>query len=198
MKVHLGLKSAFAALLIFTSAAVAMAADVAVIGGKNDDPFWNKIKKGVDDARVVVEANGGKVEYLRMQSYDNFAADAAEIIRVAISQKPQGIAVPDWVFESQDGPIKEAITAGIKVILMNAGTADKAREIGAINYVGTDEYLRPRCRRLSGQARREVWAVRQRPSRHREHRSALQGPHRCNDRRWAEGRAVAIGDHGFR
>ena len=32
-----------------------------------------------------------------MQNYDNFAADAAEIIRTAMSQKPQGIVVPDWV-----------------------------------------------------------------------------------------------------
>lgn len=145
MNVHLGLKSAVAALMVMASATIAFSADIAVIGGKNDDPFWNKIKKGVDDARVVVEANGGKVDYLRMQSYDNFAADSAEIIRVAISQKPHGIAVPDWVFESQDGPIKEAIAAGIKVILMNAGTLDKAKELGAINYVGTDEYLSGRA-----------------------------------------------------
>lgn len=119
----------------------AMAADIAVVGGMNSDQFWNKIKKGVDDARLVVEANGGKVEYLRMQSYDNFAADSAEIIRTAISQKPDGIAVPDWVYESQDPAIKEAIAAGIKVILFNAGTLEKARELGALNYIGSDEYI---------------------------------------------------------
>lgn len=119
----------------------AMAAKIAIIGGMNSDQFWNKIKKGVDDARLVVEANGGSVDYLRMQSYDNFAADAAEIIRTAISQKPDGIAVPDWVFESQDPAIKEAIAAGIKVILFNAGTLDKAKELGAMNYIGSDEYV---------------------------------------------------------
>lgn len=123
------------------AAGVASAAKIAVIGGMNSDAFWNKIKKGVDDARTVVEANGGTVDYLRMQSYDNFAADSADIIRTAISQKPDGIAVPDWVFESQDPAIKEAIAAGIKVILFNAGTLDKAKELGAINYVGSDEYL---------------------------------------------------------
>lgn len=127
--------------LVAITATHAMAADIAVIGGMNSDQFWNKIKKGVDDARLIVEANGGKVDYLRMQSYDNFAADAADIIRVAISQKPDGIAVPDWVYESQDPAIKEALAAGIKVILFNAGTIDKARELGAINYVGSDEYI---------------------------------------------------------
>ncbi|KAJ0344285.1 hypothetical protein COL154_014022, partial [Colletotrichum chrysophilum] len=90
-----------------------MAAKIDVIGGKNDDPFWNKIKKGVDDARLVVKANGGTVKYLRMQSYDNFAADAAQIIRTAISEEPDGLAVPDWVPASQDAPIQQAIKAGI-------------------------------------------------------------------------------------
>lgn len=123
------------------AATSAMAADIAIIGGMNSDQFWNKIKKGVDDARLVVEANGGTVDYLRMQSYDNFAADAADIIRVAISQNPDGIAVPDWVYESQDPAIQEAIAAGIKVILFNAGTLDKAHELGAMNYIGSDEYI---------------------------------------------------------
>src|SRR5215213_1148625 len=113
------------AVVLAVSAGAALAADIIVIGGKNDDLFCNKIKKGVDDARLVVEANGGKVEYLRMQSYDNFAADSAEIIRTAITKKPQGLAVPNWVYESQDPAIKEAIAAGIKVILFNAGTIDK-------------------------------------------------------------------------
>ena len=123
------------------SATSVMAANIVIIGGMNSDQFWNKIKKGVDDARLVVEANGGKVDYLRMQSYDNFAADAADIIRTAISQHPDGLAVPDWVYESQDPAIQEAIAAGIKVILFNAGTLDKARELGAMNYVGSDEYI---------------------------------------------------------
>jgi simple sugar transport system substrate-binding protein len=134
-----------AAAVTALSASAAMAADIAVIGGMNSDQFWNKIKKGVDDARLVVEANGGTVNYLRMQSYDNFAADAAEIIRVAISQNPDGLAVPDWVYESQDGPIKEAIAAGIKVVLFNAGTLEKAQELGAMNYIGSDEYVAGRA-----------------------------------------------------
>ncbi|QYZ72108.1 substrate-binding domain-containing protein [Neotabrizicola shimadae] len=145
MKLKTILKATATAVLIAASAPAAMAAEIAVIGGMNSDQFWNKIKKGVDDARLVVEANGGKVDYLRMQSYDNFAADAADIIRVAISQNPDGIAVPNWVYESQDPAIKEAIAAGIKVILFNAGTIEKADELGAINYVGSDEYIAGRA-----------------------------------------------------
>jgi simple sugar transport system substrate-binding protein len=95
MKLKTILKATATAVLIAATAPAAMAAEIAVIGGMNSDQFWNKIKKGVDDARLVVEANSGKVDYLRMQSYDNFAADAADIIRVAISQNPDGIAVPN-------------------------------------------------------------------------------------------------------
>jgi simple sugar transport system substrate-binding protein len=52
-----------------------------------------------------------------------------------------GLVIPNWVPEAEDPAIKDAMAAGIKVILMNAGGADKARELGAINYVGSDEYI---------------------------------------------------------
>lgn len=60
-------------------------------------------------------------------------------IRTAISQKVDGPVIPDWVTDAKDPAIKEAGTAGIKVILMDAGGADKAREMGAINHVGWEE-----------------------------------------------------------
>ena len=118
----------------------AMAADIAVIGGSNDDAFWNKIKKGLDDATPGVVANGGSVNYLRLVNYDNFAPDVVQLIRTAISMDVDGLVIPDWVPEAEDPAIKDAIAAGITVILMNAGGADKARELGAINYIGNEEY----------------------------------------------------------
>jgi simple sugar transport system substrate-binding protein len=136
----------FKKLLIAGAASLVMAsgasaANIAVVGGKNDDAFWNLIKKGLDDARLVVEANGGKVNYLRLQTYDNFAPDVVQLIQTAISQKVDGLVIPNWVPEGEDPAIREAIKAGIKVILMNAGGHEKAKELGAINYVGSDEYL---------------------------------------------------------
>ena len=128
-----------AAALAF-SATTALAANIAVVGGSNDDAFWNLIKKGLDDARPAVEANGGTVNYLRLVNYDNFAPDVVQLIRTAISQKVDGLVIPNWVPEAEDPAIKDAMAAGIKVILMNAGGADKAKELGAINYVGSDEY----------------------------------------------------------
>lgn len=119
----------------------AFAADIAVIGGSNDDAFWNIIKKGLDDATPGIVANGGSVNYLRLVNYDNFAPDVVQLIRTAISMEVDGIVIPNWVPEAEDPAIKDAVAAGIKVILMNAGGADKAKELGAINYVGSDEYV---------------------------------------------------------
>jgi simple sugar transport system substrate-binding protein len=113
---------------------------IAVVGGSNEDAFWNLIKKGIDDARLVVEANGGEVNYLRLVNYDNFAPDVVQLIRTAISQDVDGLVIPNWVPEAEDPAIRDAIDAGIMVILMNAGGIDKANELGAINYVGSDEY----------------------------------------------------------
>ncbi len=123
------------------AASTAMAADIAVVGGSNDDAFWNIIKKGIDDATPAVEANGGTVTYLRLVNYDNFAPDVVQLIRTAISMEVDGLVIPNWVPEAEDPAIKDAMAAGIKVILMNAGGAEKATELGAINYVGSDEYV---------------------------------------------------------
>lgn len=128
------------ALVAFAGTA-SMAADIAVVGGSNDDAFWNIIKKGIDDATPAVEANGGSVNYLRLVNYDNFAPDVVQLIRTAISMDVDGLVIPNWVPEAEDPAIKDAVAAGIKVILMNAGGAEKARELGAINYVGSDEYV---------------------------------------------------------
>jgi simple sugar transport system substrate-binding protein len=129
------------AITVGLSASNALAANIAVIGGKTDDAFWNKIKKGIDDARLIVEANGGKVNYLQLQSYDNLGPDAAQLVRTAMSQGANGIVVPNWVPEAEDEAIKAAVASGAKVIMINAGTIDKATELGAINYIGSDEYL---------------------------------------------------------
>lgn len=134
------LRGLLASVAVIATATTVFAADIAVIGGKNDDAFWNIIKRGIDDAALVVEANGGSVNYLRLQTYDNFAPDVVQLIQTAISQGVDGLVIPDWVPEAEDPVIRQAIEAGITVMIMNAGGADKAAELGAINYVGSDEY----------------------------------------------------------
>jgi simple sugar transport system substrate-binding protein len=128
------------ALAFGATMALADGKSIAVVGGKADDPFFAKVKKGIDDGTLVVTAHGGTVNYLMLQSYDNLGGDAANLVRTAISQGASVIAVPDWVPDAQDEAIKAAQAAGIPVILYNAGGADKAKELGAINYIGNEEY----------------------------------------------------------
>lgn len=66
-------------------ASTADAANIAVVGGSNDDAFWNIIKKGIDDATPAVVANGGSVNSLRLQNYNNFAPDVVQLNQTAIN-----------------------------------------------------------------------------------------------------------------
>src|SRR5277367_2800423 len=122
------------------SAVLAGGAKIAVIGGKADDPFFAKIKKGIDDGALVVKAHGGSVNYLQLQTCNNIGGDAANLIRTAVSQHVSIIAAPDWVADSEDEAYKAATAAGIPILLYNSGGGDKAKELGAINYVGNEEY----------------------------------------------------------
>lgn len=112
-----------------------------VIGGKPDDPFWSKVKKGADDAGLVVAARGGKVIWLGPQTYDNLGPDAANLIRTALGQKPSAVVGPDWVPEAMDDAFKAVTAAKVPLIVYNAGGVEKAKELGALNYIGSDEHL---------------------------------------------------------
>ena len=77
-----------------------LAADIYVIGGKPDDPFWSRVKMGAEDAGKVAESQGGKVVWLGPQNYDNLGPDSAELIRQAIDQGADAIVGPNWVPEA--------------------------------------------------------------------------------------------------
>ena len=134
-----------AASAIAFGAAGAMAepdgAKIFVIGGKADDPFWSKVKRGADDAGLVVKEQGGSVTWLGPQNYDNLGPDAAKLIRTALSQNPDAIVAPDWVPEAQDDALKAVVDAGVPLIIYNSGGIEAANKLGAKNYIGNDEYV---------------------------------------------------------
>lgn len=132
--------TAVAAVVMSASVSTAPAADIAVIAGSIEDGFFNLIKKGVDDATLVVEANGGSVNYLRTPNYDNFGPDLVQLINTAVSQNVDGIAIPVWVPESQVPALKAAAAKGIKIMMYNSGASVK-EEVSGINYFGSDEYV---------------------------------------------------------
>jgi simple sugar transport system substrate-binding protein len=135
-----------AALVVAGGSALAQdGAKIFVVGGKADDPFFAVIKKGVDDAARIVKAYGGSVSFLQLQTYDQIGPDTANLVRTAINQGANGIAVPNWVPEAEDPAIKAALEAGIPVIIYNSGGIEKVKELGALNYVGSDEYLAGRA-----------------------------------------------------
>ena len=121
-------------------ATAANAADIAVIAGSVEDGFFNLIKKGVDDATLVVTANGGKVNYLRTQNYDNFGPDLVGLINTAVSQGVQGIAIPIWVPDSEVPALQAAAAKGIKIMMYNSG-AEHRESVKGMNYFGSDEHV---------------------------------------------------------
>jgi simple sugar transport system substrate-binding protein len=129
---------------LLTSAAIAatagasVAADIAVIAGSSNDAFFNRVKKGVDDATLVVEANGGNVNYLTTQNYDNFGPDLVGLINTAISQGVDGIATPIWVADAQVPALQRAVEQGIKIMVYNSG-ADFTDEVSGLNYYGSED-----------------------------------------------------------
>jgi simple sugar transport system substrate-binding protein len=132
-------KSFFAAAVLALMSTSVMAQDIAVIAGSVEDAFMDKIKKGVDDATAMVELNGGTVQFLRTQNYENFGPDLVTLINQAVAQGVDGIAIPVWVPEAQIPALQVARDAGIVIMQYNSGLPVMG-DIGAINYFGSDEY----------------------------------------------------------
>lgn len=128
------------AALAALTATTALSADIFVIGGKPDDAFWSRVKKGAEDAGLVAEAQGGSVTWLGPQNYDNLGVDAAELIRQAIDQGADAIVGPNWVPEAMDPAFAAVVEAGIPLVIYNAGGIEAADRLGALNYVGAVDY----------------------------------------------------------
>ena len=118
----------------------AMAQDIAVIVGSAQDGLSNMVKKGVDDATLMVEANGGTVNFMQTQNYDNFGPDLVSLIEQAVAQGAEGIAIPNWLPESETPALQAAAEAGVVITSFNAGQGEMGN-YGALNYFGSDEYL---------------------------------------------------------
>jgi simple sugar transport system substrate-binding protein len=115
-------------------------AKIFVIGGKSDDPFWSKVKRGVDDAAKVVTSEGGSVTFLGPQNYDNLGPDAAKLIDSTLTQGATAVIAPDWVPDAQDAALQRVSDKNIPLFIYNAGGLEAADKVGAINYIGTAEH----------------------------------------------------------
>jgi simple sugar transport system substrate-binding protein len=101
----------------------------------DSDSWWNTIKNGI---ALAGEQMGVDVEYRNPPTGD--LADMARIIEQAAASGPDGIITTLSDYDVLSGPISDAVDQGIDVIIMNSGTPDQAREVGALMYVGQPEY----------------------------------------------------------
>ena len=108
---------------------------VLVSHAPDSDSWWNTIKNGL---ALAGEQMGVTVEYRNPPTGD--LADMARIIEQAAASGPDGIITTLADPSVLSGPIRAAVDSGIDVIIINSGTPEQAREVGALMYVGQPEY----------------------------------------------------------
>ena len=108
---------------------------VLVSHAPDSDSWWNTVKNGI---ALAGEQMGVDVEYRNPPTGD--LADMARIIEQATASSPNGIITTLADYDVLKGPIMAAVDQGINVIIMNSGTPEQAREVGALMYVGQPEY----------------------------------------------------------
>lgn len=101
----------------------------------DSDSWWNTIKNGIALAGEQMDVD---VEYRNPPTGD--LADMARIIEQAAASGPNGIITTLADFDVLSGPIRAAVDQGINVIIMNSGTPEQTREVGALMFVGQPEY----------------------------------------------------------
>ncbi|MGR3464559.1 sugar ABC transporter substrate-binding protein [Limimaricola sp.] len=101
----------------------------------DSDSWWNTIKNAIALAGEQMDV---EVEYRNPPTGD--LADMARIIEQAAASGPDGIITTLSDYDVLSGPIRSAVDSGVDVIIMNSGTPEQAREVGALMYVGQPEY----------------------------------------------------------
>jgi simple sugar transport system substrate-binding protein len=124
-----------APLIVATSVAAEGEKYILVSHAPDSDSWWNTIKNGIALAGEQMDV---EVEYRNPPTGD--LADMARIIEQAAASGPNGIITTLSDFDVLKGPIMDAVASGIDVIIMNSGTPEQAREVGALMYVGQPEY----------------------------------------------------------
>ena len=108
---------------------------VLVSHAPDSDSWWNTIKNGL---ALAGDQMGVTVEYRNPPTGD--LADMARIIEQAAASGPDGIITTLADYDVLSGPIRDAVSSGIDVVIINSGTPEQARELGALMYVGQPEY----------------------------------------------------------
>lgn len=108
-----------------------------VTHGAKGDEFWALVQKGAEDAAA-------KDNIALTYASDPDAGGQAELVRDALKDGADGIALTLAKPEAMRGAINEAIMAGIPVVGVNSGINDW-RSDGALEYFGQDESVAGRA-----------------------------------------------------
>lgn len=128
---------ALAAGLVLALAGGAEAATrvVFVTHGQQADPYWSVVKNGVDEAARQL---GVTAEYNAPETFD--MARMAQMIDAAVASRPDGLVVSIPDAEALGRSVKDAVAAGIPVIVIDSGGSALTRELGGLLYLGQSEY----------------------------------------------------------
>ncbi|MGI5458932.1 substrate-binding domain-containing protein [Streptomyces sp. CA-249302] len=102
-----------------------------VTHGAKGDAFWDLVRKG---AEAAAAKDGVQLTY----ASDSDGAGQAELVRDAVRDKVDGIAVTLAKPQAMKGPIAQARAAGIPVVGLNSGIESWQSE-GLLEYFGQDE-----------------------------------------------------------
>ncbi|MFD1659026.1 substrate-binding domain-containing protein [Streptomyces caeni] len=108
-----------------------------VTHGAKGDAFWELVRKGA-------EAAAAKDRVELTYANDSDAAAQAELVRDAIRERADGIALTLAKPDAMKGPIADARAAGIPVVGLNSGI-DAWRSEGVLEYFGQDESVAGRA-----------------------------------------------------
>ncbi|MGW7170554.1 substrate-binding domain-containing protein [Streptomyces sp. NPDC054884] len=108
-----------------------------VTHGAEKDAFWELVRKG---AQAAADKDGIDLSY----ASDADPAEQAELVRKAIHDHVDGIAVTLAKPQAMRSPVAEAKAAGIPVVGLNSGI-DAWRSLGLLEYFGQDESVAGRA-----------------------------------------------------
>jgi simple sugar transport system substrate-binding protein len=101
------------------------------------DTFWDLVRRGAETAAAK---DGVRLTY----AADPDAAGQAELVRQAVREKADGIAVTLAKPQAMRGAVAGALAAGIPVVGLNSGM-DAWRSVGLLQFFGQDENLAGRA-----------------------------------------------------
>ncbi|CAM5351177.1 sugar ABC transporter substrate-binding protein [Streptomyces pilosus] len=108
-----------------------------VTHGSEDDAFWDRVRKG---AEAAAAKDGVELTYVS----DPDPAGQAELVREAVRDGADGIALTLAKPQAMRGPVNEARSADIPVVGLNSGI-DAWKPAGLLAFFGQDESVAGRA-----------------------------------------------------